>query len=138
MNGLTWWMRFVGAFYLLLGIGFIPFINEARLPLMLPTFTASPNTVEYKALIDWTFVFGLDLLVIGAVLIYGARNPLKNVILVWLVIWLEAIRGILDDIYYISRGYVSVPFYVGFIVVHAIIIVTGIIFLRQARTTSAQ
>ena len=94
--------------------------------------------MEYKALVDWTFIFGIDLLVIGGGLSDSARNPLKNMMLVWLVIWLEAIRGILADIHYISRGYASVPFYLGFIVVHVIIIVTGIIFLRQARTTSAQ
>jgi hypothetical protein len=32
MNRLKWWMRVVGIFYLVLGIGFVPFINEARLP----------------------------------------------------------------------------------------------------------
>ena len=92
----------------------------------------------YKSPIDWTFIFGIDLLVLGAVLIYAARNPLKNTMLVWLVIWLEAIRGILADIYDIWRGYVFVLFYLGFIVVYGIIIVTGIIFLRQARPTSAR
>ena len=132
MNRLKWWMRVVGVFYLILGIGFVPFINEARLPLMLPTFSAQPNSVEYKALIDWTFVFGLDLLVIGAVLIYASRDPLKNVILSQTVILLELVRGVLDDIYYSSRGYVSVGFYVGFIITHLIIIVTGIVIIRQA------
>jgi hypothetical protein len=31
MNRLKWWMGVVRAFYLLLGVGFIPFINQARL-----------------------------------------------------------------------------------------------------------
>ncbi len=45
-------MRLVGIFYLILGIGFVPFINEARLALLLPAFKAPPASIEYKALID--------------------------------------------------------------------------------------
>ncbi len=132
MTRLKWWMRLVGLFYIILGVGFIPPLNELRLPLLLP-ITAGPQTIEYKALIDWMFVFGLDLLVIGAMLVYGSRNPLKNIILVQTVLLLELIRGVLDDIYYISRGYASVPFYIGFIVVHLVIIVTGVLFWRQTQ-----
>jgi len=136
MNKLKWWFRIVGAFYLLLGIGFFPPINEARLPFMLP-MDAGPDTIAYKALIDWMLTFGLDLLVTGAFLLYASRNPLKHLNLVWLLIWLEAIRGIVDDIYYISRGYASVPFYIGFIVVHLIIIATGIAVVRQTQAKTA-
>ncbi len=131
MVRLKLWMRIVGVLYLLLGIGFVPFLNELRIRSLVP-ITAGPETIEYKALIDWTFVFGLDLIVIGSMLIYGARNPLRNIILVQTVVLLELIRGILDDIYYITRGYASVPFYIGFIVVHMLIIVTGVLFWRQA------
>lgn len=131
MVRLKWWMRIVGVFYIILGIGFIPPLNELRIRSLVP-ITAGPETIEYKALIDWTFVFGLDLLVIGAMLVYGSRHPLRNIILAQTVVLLELIRGVLDDIYYISRGYVFVPFYIGFIVVHLIIIVTGVLFWRQA------
>ncbi|HEX8600850.1 MAG TPA: BphX family protein [Chloroflexia bacterium] len=132
MVRLKWWMRIVGVFYVILGIGFIPPLNELRIRSLVP-ITAGPETIEYKALIDWTFVFGLDLLVIGAMLLYGARHPLRNIILVQTVVLLELIRGVLDDIYYISRGYASAPIYVGFIVVHLVIIVTGVLFWRQAQ-----
>jgi|GEM_PF-307998 len=131
MAKLKWWMRVVGVLYLILGIGFIPPLNELRMRSFVP-ITAGPETIEYKALIDWTFVFGLDLMVIGAMLIYASGKPLRNIILVQTVIALEFVRGVLDDIYYIFRGYASVPFYIGFIVVHLIIIVTGIMFWRQA------
>ena len=132
MNRLKWWLRIVGAFYLLLGIGFFPLINEARLPFMLP-IDAPASSIAYKALIDWMFTFGLDLLVVGGFLIYASRNPARHFNLVWLVVLLEAVRGVLDDIYYISRGYASAPFYIGFIVVHLIIITTGIAFVRHAQ-----
>ncbi|RMH01650.1 MAG: hypothetical protein D6706_01585 [Chloroflexi bacterium] len=136
MNKLVWWFRIVGAFYFLLGVGFFPPINEARLPFILP-MDAPETSIAYKAVIDWTFTFGLDLLVTGAFLLYASRNPLKHLNLVWLIIWLEAIRGIADDIYHISRGYTSVPFYIGFIVVHFIIIATGFTLVRQAQAQEA-
>lgn len=132
MNRLRWWYRITGAIYILLGIGFIPFINAARLPFMLPGFDAPTGGVAYRGFLDFAFMFGLDLLVVGAMLIYAARKPLQNAILVWLVVWLEIVRGILDDIYMIMRGY-SAPFYIGFIALHLVIIVTGVIFLKQAR-----
>lgn len=128
---MKWWMRLVGALYVLLGIGFIPFINELRIATMIPGMTVPPGSVEYKALIDWTFFFGLDLLVTGAVLIVAARDPKRNLILVWLVIALEIVRGLLADIYYIGRGYASIPFYVGFMTLHLVIIVSGILLARQ-------
>jgi hypothetical protein len=137
MKGLKTWLLMVGGFYILLGIGFFPPINEARLPFMLP-IDVLPETVAYKAVIDWTFTFGLDLLVIGGYLVYASREPLKHINLVWLVIWLEAIRGVANDIYYIFRGYASVPFYIGFIVVHVIIIATGLRVARQGRAVAAQ
>lgn len=132
MNKLKWWFRIVGVVYFLLGVGFFPPINEARLPVMLPIDVAE-TTIAYKAIIDWTFFFGLDLLVIGAFLIYASRDPLKHLNLVWLIVWLEAIRGILADIYYIARGYASVPIYVGFIVFHLIIIGTGMASAKAAK-----
>ena len=133
MNKLKWWFRIVGAVYVLLGVGFFPPINEARLPFMLPLDVAE-TTIAYKAIVDWTFFFGLDMLVIGAFLLYASRDPLKHLNLVWLIVWLEAIRGVLADIYYIARGYASTPVYVGFIVFHLIIIATGIAAARAAKS----
>ena len=52
--------------------------------------------------------------------------------MVWFVVWLEFLHGVLDDLFLISRGY-DVAGYIGFTVVHLIIIVTGVMFARQAR-----
>lgn len=136
MNRLKWWFRVVGVIYVLLGIGFVPFINATRLELMLPGFDAPVGGVAYRGLLDFTFMFGLDLLVIGAFLLFASRNPLHHVSVVWLVVALEIVRGIFDDVYIIARGYTA-PFYIGFIVVHLLIIVTGYLFLRQAEREAA-
>jgi hypothetical protein len=62
-------MRIVGGLNLLLGLGFIPFVNERRLGIILPALEAGPDTIVYRALIDWMFLFGLDIVVVGAALL---------------------------------------------------------------------
>lgn len=130
MNKLKWWFRVVGILYFLLGVGFVPALNAARLQMMLPGVETSG--VTYHGLLDFSFMFGLDLIVTGAFMLWASRDPLKNLSIVWLVVALEIVRGILDDFYMISQGYAA-PFYIGFIVLHLTIIVTGIVFLRQAQ-----
>jgi len=63
-------------------------------------------------------------------LILFSRIPFQALSLVYTVIGLEIVRGIVDDIYMMMRGY-SVGFYLGFITVHLLIIVTGLAFSRQ-------
>ena len=133
MKPLIRWFQIVGAVYILLGIGFFPPINAARLPFMIPVDVGA-ETIAYKALVDWTFFFGLDMLIIGVFMVYAARKPAQALILAWLVIWLELVRGVFADIYYILRGYASVPVYVGFMVFHLIIILTGIRAIRAAES----
>lgn len=132
MSRLTWWFRIVGLVYILLGIGFIPALNAARIPLILPGFDAPVGGVAYRGLLDYMFVFGLDLLVIGAFLLYASRQPARHLSVLWLVVALEFVRGILDDMYMLAQGY-SVPVMLGFIVLHIIIIVTGVALARQVQ-----
>jgi hypothetical protein len=130
MNKLKWWFRVVGIIYFLLGVGFIPALNAARLSMILPGVEISG--VTYHGLLDFSFMFGLDLIVTGAYLLFVSRDPLKNISIVWLVVALEIVRGILDDLYMISQGY-GAPFYIGFIVLHLTIIITGVRFARQVQ-----
>ena len=130
MNKLTWWFRLVGLIYILLGIGFIRPLNAARLPMMLPNLDAPVGGVAYHGLLDFSFMFGLDLLVIGVFLFYASRNPLRHLWLVWLIVALEVVRGVFDDVYMIAQGYAP-PVYIAFIVLHLVIIGTGIAFVRQ-------
>lgn len=130
MKKLTWWFRVVGALYFLMGAGFIPALNAARMPYMISGVETSG--VTFRGLLDLSFMFGLDLMVTGAFMMYASREPLKNLSIVWLVIALEIVRGILDDFYMLSQGY-SVPVYIGFIVFHIVVIATGFRFARQAQ-----
>ncbi len=130
MKKLTWWFRVVGLVYIFLGIGFIPALNAARLPMMLSGFDAPIGGIAYRGLLDFTFMFGLDMLVIGVFLLYASRQPARHIWLVWLIVALELVRGIFDDLYMIAQGYTT-PIYIAFIVLHLVIIVTGIAFVRQ-------
>ena len=132
MNRLKWWFRIVGIFYILLGIGFIPALNSMRLNKMLPNFDAPIGGVAYHGLLDFSFMFGLDLLITGAFLLHFSGNPLKYSWFVWFIVALEIVRGIIDDLYMIISGY-EAPFFIIFIIVHLIIIVTGILFLKKER-----
>ena len=136
MKKLTWWFRGVGIVYIFLGIGFIPALNAARLPMMLPGFDAPIGGVAYRGLLDFTLMFGLDMLVIGVFLLYASRHPARHTWLVWLIVALELVRGIFDDLYMIAQGYAA-PFYIAFIVLHLVIILTGISFVRQTDRVEA-
>jgi len=136
MNKLVWWFRGVGLVYVLLGLGFIPALNAARLNLMLPGFDAPQGGVAQRALLDFSFMFGLDLLVTGVYLLYVSRTAERHLSLVWLVVALEVVRGICDDLYMIANGY-GAPFYIGFIVLHVIIITSGVWLVRQASLSAS-
>jgi hypothetical protein len=129
-------MRIVGGANLLLGLGFIPFVNTQRLGLIFPPLEAGPDTIVYRALIDWMFLFGLDLTVVGAALLYWSRDPARAQPLVGLAIALELVHGTGFDLYYATRGYVSVPFYLGFAAVHLIAVMSGVVLLRRGREAS--
>jgi hypothetical protein len=49
------------------------------------------------------------------------------------VLVFEVLRGIANDLYMIARG-IEVPGYLIWVVIHSIVIVTGILALRSART----
>ena len=132
MTKLTWWFRGVGVFYLFLTVVnlYAIFVNTQFLKLDIPF---PVDDTGFRVALDFWLTFVLDLLVVGAFMLWASRNPLKHLNLVWLVLWLEVIRGVADDFYLIARGY-SAAFYTGFTVVHLVIIVTGFILVRQAST----
>ena len=135
MKKLTWWFRIVGVIYVLLGIGFIPALNAARLPLMIPGFDAPIGGAAYRGILDFTFMFGLEMIVIGGFLLYASRAPQRHLNLVWLIVWLELVRGIFHDMYMISRGY-DPAFMLSFTLLHIIVIGTGIVFVRSMKKTA--
>jgi hypothetical protein len=131
MAGLTWWMRIVGAFYILMALFNTPPVIEARFETQYPDIGVPVESAAAQALVDTWFMFGLEAGVIGLALLWCARNPMRHLGIAWLVIALEAVRGIADDLYLIARGY-DTAIYAGWIVIHLVIIVTGVIAIRRA------
>ena len=125
------WLRAVGGFYVLVGVFNLPPVIEARFPMQYPDLGIGVDSAPAQALVDVWFMFGLEIAVTGVALLLAARNPVRHVALVWLVLGLEVVRGIVDDLYLLARGY-DVGIYVGWIVLHAVIIVTGLLALRRA------
>lgn len=139
MKRLQWWMRIVGAFYLLLTImNLSALILDPQLTMyqsMLPA-PMTGNALAARGFADAWFAFIMELMVTGAFLLWASREPLRHLSVVWLVIWFEVFRGIVDDVFLITRGYDAMG-YLGFIVVHLIIIITGVMFARQAQARTA-
>jgi hypothetical protein len=138
MNRLAWWMRIVGGFYLVMGIFNTPPIIEARLLTQYPSLGVPTDSAAARALIDTWFMFGLEVIVIGASLVYLSRDPLRHIALIWVVIAMEALRGIVFDLYLIAQGYENVVVYVAWIIVHLVIIVTGVHSIRYSRADESR
>ncbi len=137
MKKLTWWFRITGIAYLILGLSWVPAFSAGTFDQKIPNFDAATGGTAYTGFLDWMLGFGLDLLAVGAMLIFASWRRGWFTPLLWLVVLLELTRGIADDVYMIVRGY-PVGSNLGFIALHAAIIVTGVIFWSLARRTSPQ
>lgn len=132
MKKLTWWFRIVGAFYLLLALMNLYFVlldpNFAGSMVAFP-FPTTPDTIQ--AFVDGWSPFAFEILGIATFALWASRNPRRYLGAAWLLVWLEFTHGVLDDIYLIARGYDAAGYAV-FIAIHLIIIITGVLFARQA------
>lgn len=137
MKKLTWWFRVVGGFYLLLAVMNLYFVlidpSFAGEMVVFP-FPTTPDTI--MAFVDGWSPFAFEVFGIATFMLWASFNPRRYLGAVWLLVWLEFTHGVLDDIYLIWRGY-DIVGYLAFIVVHLIIIVTGVLFVRQAETAAA-
>lgn len=134
MTRLVWWMRIVGVFYLL------QFVMMAFVRAPIRTFgpdgaldRASEGDPLAEFLVDTWVTFGLEVGAIGAALLIASRVPDQAKGVVWTVIGIELVRGIANDIYFIARG-IEVSGYVIWIVIHSVVIVTGLLALRSAKS----
>lgn len=132
MKKLTWWFRIVGGFYALLALMNMYFVLFNPAGAMVGEFPFAVTADSTMAFIDGWSAFAFATLGISTFLLWASRNPLKYLGAVWLVVWLEIWYGIADDVYLIARGYDAVG-YIVFIVIHLAIIVTGVMFARQAQ-----
>jgi hypothetical protein len=136
MKGLAWWMRIVGALYLFLFVAaaFLRLPIQAEGPPGVLELASSGEPVA-RFVVDTWVVLGLELGVIGAALLLASRAPAKSIVLVMTVIAGELVWGIGSDLYKLARGY---PFPVSgpWIIVHSVVILTGLLALRKARSTA--
>ncbi len=136
MNKLKWWFRIVGAFYLLLTTMnmYFLFVGDG-IQMLADTLPAPMNAdpLAGQAFADAWLVFVFEFGVLGVMSLVASRDPAQNRIMAWVIIWAEIFRGIVADAIWIMRGY-DAGSYIGFIVVHLIIVLTGLAFLRQAKT----
>jgi hypothetical protein len=131
MKGLVWWMRIIGVFYLL------QFVMMAIVRAPIRTFGPAGALSSEAAgdplarfLVDTWVGFGLESVAIGIGLLVASRSASLARALVWTVLAIEFTKGVLFDIYMIIRGYDIVAF-VLWIVIHSIIIGTGVHALRK-------
>lgn len=137
MRKLVWWFRIVGAFYLLLALMNMYFVlfNPSGMSGM-ATFPFAVTADTTMAFVDGWSPFAFEILGIATFMLWASRAPRRYLGAVWLLVWLEFLHGVLDDIYLIARGY-DAGGYIGFIVVHLIIIATGVLFARQVEAEKA-
>ncbi len=131
VKGLRRWMRVVGLFYLLLFVVGAIIKLPVEQTLGQAGIVLDQTNLAHRFLVDTWVMFALELGVIGAALWFFSGHPYENRALIWTVLGLELIRGIVDDIYMLIRGY-DPAFYIGWIVIHSIIILTGLLALRSA------
>ncbi|CAN5823786.1 hypothetical protein BH23ACT4_BH23ACT4_07970 [soil metagenome] len=135
IHKLKLWMRVVGALYILnaviLGLSFaLPAFAESTVGARVPDAELSGPMYEFA--LDTWLMFGFEMLVVGAALLWASRDAWANRVLAGTVTALELVRGILDDLVWIARGYPIVP-YIAWIVFHAVVAGTGILALSAAR-----
>ncbi len=130
MKKTIWWLRIVGVFYLFLTLMNLYFLFFSDLQIFRDTLPFPADAFAIRAFADAWMVFVFELGVLGAMMLYASRDPARSGILVLTVVMAEVFRGVVADVIWISRGY-SAASYIPFIIVHLIIIVTGIMFLWQ-------
>jgi hypothetical protein len=130
---LKWWLRIVGGVYVL---------NAVMMAIVrAPIASAGPEGALARAaegdptarfLVDTWVGFGLEVAAVGVALLLASRAPASARALAWAVIGIEIARGIVYDLYMLAHGY-SLSVYGPWILIHALIILTGVISLRAAR-----
>ena len=129
MTKTTWWLRLVGGFYLLLALTSLRvlFVDPQMFGEMNP-FTADEQAL--RAFADAWLIFVLEMGVLGAIMLYYARDSAYNRILVLTVSVLELVRGAGGDLLWMTRGLPTAN-YIPFMILHLIIAGTGYYFLKQ-------
>jgi hypothetical protein len=128
---LVWWFRCVGAFYFLLSLVNLYSVLSGDGSWFKSTIPYPAEDLVVRAFMEGWSPFAFEILGLGTFMLWASRNPGRYLGSVWLIVWLEFWHGVADDIYLISHGYDLVGYLV-FIAIHFLIIVTGVLFVREA------
>ena len=127
------WMQVVGAFYVL------QFVMMAVVRAPIRTFGPSGTLSKAAAgdtlavfLVDTWTIFGLEVGAVGVILLIATRHTELAAGAIWTVLAIEVGRGLIADSYMIARG-INVAGYLVWIVIHSVVIVTGLVALRASR-----
>lgn len=132
MKNVAWWFRIVGAWYLFLALMNLFMIFVADASVIGGQLPYVADEVAVRTWVDGWSPFVLEMIGIGTFALWASRAPGRSLSALWLLVWLEFMHGVLDDLFLIARGYAVAP-YIGFIVVHLIIIASGAWVARQSQ-----
>ena len=128
MSQLKGWLYIGGGFFVLLVLVSLPPIRANS---FVSTFLDPPGnqaTLVFGFPIDPGIMFGLELGLIGLMLIVASRAPYWALSLIYPIIAIEVVRNILNNFDMIGPDN-PLGFYTIFIVIHLLILVMGAAFL---------
>ncbi len=131
-----WWMRVVGLFYLLVFVmaAFVKAPIREEGPAGALDLAARGDPMA-RFVVDTWVTLGLELGAVGVALLVASRAAERARSLIWTVGAME-LAGIAADIYKIVRGYdLRAP--LTWMVVHSVIVATGLWALRESRRPAA-
>ena len=127
------WMQIVGAFYV------VQFVMMAVVQAPIRTFgppgalsKADAGDSLARFVVDTWTIFGLEVGAVGVMLLIATRRTELAAGAIWTVLAIEVGRGLIADTYMIARG-INVGGYLVWIVIHSVVIVTGLAALRASR-----
>lgn len=126
-------MQIVGAFYVL------QFVMMAFVRAPIRTFgpagtlsRAAAGDMLARFVVDTWTIFGLEVGAVGVVLLIATRRTELAAGAIWTVLAIEVGRGLIADTYMIARG-INVAGYLAWIVIHSVVIATGLVALRASQ-----
>lgn len=131
MKGLRNWMVAVGVFYILNLVLLWPSIWAPQLPGMYPGVELYQGEPIFQLLLDAWLIVGLGLAAIGVVLIWGSREPARYYPALMPVVFITEFVFSVWDIYS-AMYYEAVELAVLTLVIHVVIIVTGVWVLKKS------
>ncbi len=136
MKKLKWWFRVIGVWYLLLGLMNIYMMFLGSPDYLVQNIPFPTDQWAIRAFVDGWSPFLFEVFGIATFALWASRKPGKHTSAALLLVWLELLHGVLDDIFLIARGY-DAGGYIAFIVIHLIIIASGLWAVRQAQADMA-